>query len=695
MQNKNAYVSQKEVVMEPNTVLITKTDTKGIITYTNEAFCKIAGYSREELIGKSHNIVRHPDMPPAAFKWLWDTLKSERPWRGMVKNRCSNGDHYWVRATVAPVIDTGGKIVGYVSVRKTPTRQEVADAETLYRKLNQTGHDVVSKYEKYQFKNWPLTNKLQFLIQGTLIVLLTSAQVFVESNLEEEMRVNAEARGNQAASEIIDNLNMLMVTGQIGEPGNRKLLLHKITASGQVKSAQVFKSKAVTDVFSAGSAEAPPEISDEFHKQVAQSSKASITFGESESGTAILRVVTPYLASKDFHGTDCTGCHQVAENTVLGVSDLVIDLKADSDRIHHMQMQTVMGQIILHIFLFFFIGYCVKRYVRQPLAMVDAEFRHIMEGSLDTELDISIHDEMGQQLCQIQAMQCYLRTIVDEIVTPVAKMQEQIRHVDSQVNTVASNAVVEQDHVQEIAATMEQFSQSIAEVANMAADSLADARKTMAIVATNNQRMEATVTTTGKVAATVQSSSKTIADLGSSIERIGAIANTIKEIADQTNLLALNAAIEAARAGEQGRGFAVVADEVRKLAERTATSTKDIAHTIGEITAISNAAVQSMQGAVQEVDVSIASIRQNGEGLRQIVSATESMTQRIEHIASAAKEQSVAGENVANSLERITGLVDNNSLAVKQAKDQTDNLMLSANDLSKAGYPLTKCAMKK
>jgi PAS domain S-box-containing protein len=695
MQNKNAYVSQKEVMMEPGTVLITKTDTKGIITYTNDAFCKIAGYAREELIGKSHNIVRHPDMPPAAFKWLWDTLKLERPWRGMVKNRCNNGDHYWVRATVAPVIDTGGIIIGYVSVRKIPTRQEVADAEMLYRKLNQTGCEVVSKYEKYKFKNWPLTNKLQFLIQGTLIVLLTSAQIFVESNMEMEMRVNAQARGSQAANEIIDNLNMLMVTGQISEPSNRKLLLHKITSSGHVISAQVFRTKAVTDIFGPGMTEETIEIKDEMQRQAALAAKESMQFGKSQTGDPILRVVTPYLASKNFHGTDCTSCHQVAENTVLGVSDLVIDLKVDSDRIYHMQMQTVIGQIILHIFLFFFIGYCVKRYVRQPLAAVDAEFRNIMEGNLDTELDISIHDEMGKQLCEIQSMQCYLRTIVDEIVTPVAKMQQQISQVDGQVSKVAGNAVVEQDHIQEIAATMEQFSQSIAEVANMAADSLADARKTMAIVATNNQRMEATVTTTGKVAETVQSSSKTIADLGISIERIGAIANTIKEIADQTNLLALNAAIEAARAGEQGRGFAVVADEVRKLAERTATSTKDIANTIGEITAISNAAVQSMQGAVQEVDISIASIRKNGEGLRQIVSATESMTQRIEHIANAAKEQSVAGENVANSLERITGLVDNNSLAVKQAKDQTDNLTLAANELSKAGYPLTKCAVKK
>ena len=106
MQNKNAYVSQKEVSFPAGSVLISKTDTKGIITYANDAFVEISGYTREELIGKSHNIVRHPDMPPQAFKWLWDTLKSERPWRGIVKNRCKNGDHYWVKANIAPIIET-------------------------------------------------------------------------------------------------------------------------------------------------------------------------------------------------------------------------------------------------------------------------------------------------------------------------------------------------------------------------------------------------------------------------------------------------------------------------------------------------------------------------------------------------------------------------------------------------------------
>jgi aerotaxis receptor len=267
--------------------------------------------------------------------------------------------------------------------------------------------------------------------------------------------------------------------------------------------------------------------------------------------------------------------------------------------------------------------------------------------------------------------------------------------MDVKVTGVANNAVTEQDHIQQIAATMEQFSQSVAEVAHMAADSLKDTDAMRRIVEENNSNMELSIAATGKVASTVQSSSKTISDLSVSIQRIGVIANAIKEIAEQTNLLALNAAIEAARAGEQGRGFAVVADEVRKLAERTATSTKDIALTITEINAISGAAVKTMQGAVVEVEDGITLIRKNGEGLKQIMSATRNVSERVDHIASASKEQSAAGESVAQSLERITGLVDNNTQSAQDTKVAAEELAKSADELSRAGYPLTKCATGK
>jgi len=131
---KRMPVTGREVKVPEGAQLISTTDLKGRITYANDVFCQVAGYTEEELLGASHNIVRHPDMPPAAFANLWDALKEDQPWRGVVKNRCKSGDHYWVDAYVTPLYEKGRK-VGYQSVRVRPSSDLVRKAEGLYPAL--------------------------------------------------------------------------------------------------------------------------------------------------------------------------------------------------------------------------------------------------------------------------------------------------------------------------------------------------------------------------------------------------------------------------------------------------------------------------------------------------------------------------------------------------------------------------------
>jgi aerotaxis receptor len=130
----NLPVTQKEVPFPKGHYIVSRTDLKGAITYVNDTFINVSGFTREELIGKNHNIVRHPDMLEGAFQWLWDTVKAGRPWRGMVKNRCKNGDHYWVDALVVPVFKNA-QVIGYMSVRTEPSRQQVSEAEAFYQQL--------------------------------------------------------------------------------------------------------------------------------------------------------------------------------------------------------------------------------------------------------------------------------------------------------------------------------------------------------------------------------------------------------------------------------------------------------------------------------------------------------------------------------------------------------------------------------
>lgn len=130
----NEPVTQREVTYPPEYNLLSVTKTSSHITYASKEFCDVAGYTLDELVGQPHNIVRHPDMPPEAFKDMWDFLKSGKSWMGLVKNRCKNGDHYWVDAFASPIKENG-KIVEYQSVRLSPNRQHVKNAEKIYAQL--------------------------------------------------------------------------------------------------------------------------------------------------------------------------------------------------------------------------------------------------------------------------------------------------------------------------------------------------------------------------------------------------------------------------------------------------------------------------------------------------------------------------------------------------------------------------------
>lgn len=176
--------------------------------------------------------------------------------------------------------------------------------------------------------------------------------------------------------------------------------------------------------------------------------------------------------------------------------------------------------------------------------------------------------------------------------------------------------------------------------------------------------VEGTILLMEKISERVSASSSIINELGKSSQEIGQIVKLIDDIADQTNLLALNAAIEAARAGEAGRGFAVVADEVRKLAEKTSLATGQIGETIGKIQAHTSMAVSSMEEGVKEVERGVQEAKRSGEALRQILERTNEVTKQIDHISLASQEQTKATEEISRSLQDISGHIQNLSARI-------------------------------
>ena len=164
MQRKNTTLN--EVLFSESEQLVSITDKRGVITYANPEFCRVSGYTLSELKGKNHNVVRHPDMPKAAFGDLWQKLKRGDSWRGFVKNRCKNGDYYWVDAFVTPLYE-GDTIVGYQSVRTRPTDQQKASAQSLYNKLN-NGKKIAG---------FQLDRRLKYIIVAALALLITAALI--------------------------------------------------------------------------------------------------------------------------------------------------------------------------------------------------------------------------------------------------------------------------------------------------------------------------------------------------------------------------------------------------------------------------------------------------------------------------------------------------------------------------------------
>ncbi len=132
---RTVTVTDEETEYPIGRLIVSYTDTSGILLHANQAFVDISGYTKDELIGQPQNVLRHPDMPSAAFKDMWDTIQSGKTWYGYVKNLCKNGSYYWVYATVVPSFDPDGKIIAYTSIRRMPSPAKVKEAEALYKTM--------------------------------------------------------------------------------------------------------------------------------------------------------------------------------------------------------------------------------------------------------------------------------------------------------------------------------------------------------------------------------------------------------------------------------------------------------------------------------------------------------------------------------------------------------------------------------
>lgn len=664
---KNMPVTQHEVDYAESKVFVTKTDTRGVITYANDSFVDVSGFSREELLGKNHSLVRHPDMPEWAFKDMWTTLKSGHPWRGIVKNRTQSGGHYWVRATVSPITDQG-VVVGYISLRKKPSRAEVMAAEALYKTAGITS--VKPPLSKW-FRNLTLQTKLLLLIQPTLLLMLGTVSFYVISDNRSHMMDSAQKQAEGISRELIDSANLLMATGQISDVNNRKLLLKKIADSVDIVGLRLMRSEQVDQQYGPGLPE--EQIQDEVQRHVISNKQAYYSF-EKRNGKPVFRAVIPYAISHDFHGTDCMACHQGESGSMSGVSDIQIDLSKSDSKLQKVIAEQLIIQLLFQLVLFFFIRMIVRRFVVIPVDEIKKNLNELINGQMTGQVDISGRDEMGEVLCAVQSTKVLLGSIIDQITSVSGHIDERAKHLSGAMTKVAEGSSLQSVAANSMALAIDKMTASIDQIAEHASEVRRVSDHSTVLAGEGGTIVQQVVDDMSRTNQAVMNAADTMRKLGEQSDQIQNVVKVIKEIADQTNLLALNAAIEAARAGEQGRGFAVVADEVRKLAEKTGNSTQEIAGMVEKIRASASHAITEMGVTVDMVKAGSAMAEKAGVSIVEINGGVFRVMNGIDDISSSIHEQSVVSREIAVNVDKVAIMSGENSAAVREVFNSVESL---------------------
>jgi len=267
-----------------------------------------------------------------------------------------------------------------------------------------------------------------------------------------------------------------------------------------------------------------------------------------------------------------------------------------------------------------------------------------------------------------------LNNAIFEVSEAVAATASAANEISSSTEEMAAGAQESSQQASEVASAVEQMTKTILETTRNTAAAAEASKNAGKVAAEGGKVVEDTINGMNQISEAVKKSGDTVLELGKSSDKIGEIVQVIDDIADQTNLLALNAAIEAARAGEQGRGFAVVADEVRKLAERTTNATKEIATMIRQIQKDTSEAVESMQQGREEVEKGKHLAVQSGESLEEIIHSSNKVADIIAQVAAASEEQSSASEQISKNIEGISSVTNESASGIQQIAQATEDL---------------------
>ncbi len=337
--------------------------------------------------------------------------------------------------------------------------------------------------------------------------------------------------------------------------------------------------------------------------------------------------------------------------------------------------------VSMGLMLVFIIG--LIRMMGRNITILQKTLHEVANGDLGVRADIKQRNELGDMANSVNQTVEQLRNIISGVKSVADQLAQTSQGISNVTDKVTSRVDMQTDRVMQISAAMEQMSVSVTEISSGAGNVVSASSETQAIAEKGKENMHKNMEASRRIVDSVESSSHSITELSDSIGKISEITKVIKDIADQTNLLALNAAIEAARAGEQGRGFAVVADEVRKLAERTALSTADITSMVDSISTKTESTVRAMEMVKREVEGGSSYNQATNQTLNQIAAAAVQVTNLAHHIASATQEQSTASEETARNMEEISSITEENASSIHDVREAAQGMAHTAAELQR------------
>ena len=705
----NMPVTDKEVVMQPGTILVTRTDLKGIITYANDAFVQISGFTREELVGSSHNIVRHPDMPPVAFEDLWTTVKRGRPWTAAVKNRTKTGDYYWVEANVTPIFEDG-KVTGYLSARYAPSRETIDQATIAYRDLNATRATTIrptglnakiKAIREMSIWSKTLLTLLAYLLPIAYLLfdlfstanyaglvsvaLLSLLAVSMHINLIKLVDDSLETSVSifyRLASKKFRNRIDLDREDKIGE-FLRALYCMQVQLNADLANSQeegasamriqqaldnvsssvmvadnnldiIYMNNAVKSLFSTAEQDLRRQLPN-FDAAKLLGSNIDIFHKNPAHQRALISGMRTTLRSKLVIGPRHL---DIVANPVLNGSSERIGVVVEwLDRTHEVKIENEIevlvdsvkaGDLTSRIDLTDKSGFYAK------LSKGINDMSDVIESGFADVVNVMNAMSGGDLTRNIEndfdGVYAECRNNINETLGKLSEVFGQIREAADFINNssqeIASGNNNLSQRAEEQASSLEETASSMEELTSTVKNNSDNAQRAN-LVASNARALAE------KGGTVVHSAVAAMQEINESSNKIAEIIGVIDEIAFQTNLLALNASVEAARAGEQGRGFSVVATEVRNLAQRSATAARQ--------------SKELIQASVQKVRSGTQFVNETGTALTEIVESIKQVGDIVAEIALASVEQSSGIEQVNMAVSQMDEITQQNAALAEEA----------------------------